>query len=786
MKLTHKLWAKILAVILCIVTSMVGALSAIGILVMYNYGFYGDIGSATEDSLENSFLNYHDYGYYDVSQVYEELAFHMDSWQLFCDREELVEMLAEYIKEYYPLGESRYGIRICDANDETLFSSVEDGDAIYDMQKQQYQRILCSSLQQFLDWYGWSEYYTEYYGDSSYFDDDLQQETEEAGTEAYNGSSGGISADTAVEPGTSIQGYGVRSFELCKGQFAYPVYKSDYLQMFYMDMTDAREMLGEERIMEMLADGQAYVYTYNLRKDITEKVGTKEALESSSKSTKLVMTNLYSQLPENERVINVMIYLDKNQVLADYGQDFKFYSQIYEWRYTIIALLVVCVTVFLAAFIFMLFACGHTGETDEIHLNVIDRIPTDLYLVMMFIIGLVMASFFYGYGYSTPVSLCAAYIVFLLIFAVTLSCTTRLKARVFWSGSFIGRLCGWIGKWTGVIVGGLPLIWKGGIAVVFVFLINMVVWFDVGDYYEGGAVLIGLSVNLLLLISALIFMVGYKKIEAAAEKMAAGNLDYQIDTMKLHGGLRHQGENMNRIGSNLEGAVAEQMKSERMKTELITNVSHDIKTPLTSIINYVDLLKKEEMPSDTAKQYLEVIDRQSARLKKLIVDLIEASKASTGNIEVNPVPTDVNELLVQTTAEYEQKMEQKNLEMVLNLLPETGIILADGRHIWRVLDNLLNNAYKYSLESTRIYIDLLRTDGQIVISVKNISSDKLNISTEELMERFVRGDSSRNTEGSGLGLSIARSLTELQGGTFSLEIDGDLFKCVLMFPEIGR
>jgi signal transduction histidine kinase len=190
------------------------------------------------------------------------------------------------------------------------------------------------------------------------------------------------------------------------------------------------------------------------------------------------------------------------------------------------------------------------------------------------------------------------------------------------------------------------------------------------------------------------------------------------------------------------------------------------------------------MPDDTARQYLEVIDRQSARLKKLIVDLIEASKASTGNIEVNPVPTDVNELLLQTTGEYEQKAGEKNLELVVNLLPETGTILADGRHIWRVLDNLLGNAVKYAMEGTRIYVDCLRVEGQIAISIKNISSAKLNISTEELKERFVRGDSSRNTEGSGLGLSIAESLTALQGGTLSLEIDGDLFKCVLLFPEI--
>lgn len=770
MKLTHKLWVKILAVVLCVVSSFVGALSMIGIMIMGNYGFYNDVGSMSEESLENSFLNYWDYGYYDVNMVYEDLAYYMDSWQLFYNKEELQKMLAEYIEEYYPAGESRYGIRVFGENDETLFSSVEEGDAIYNMQNQQYQRILCSSLQQFLDRYGYNDYYTEYYGDNS----------EEY--EGYYDGSIHIFPEISDKQDISIQGYGVRSFDVYKGEFAYQVYKSDYLQMFYMDMIDACEMLGKEQIMEMLGTDQAYVYSYNLRTNLTESISTQEDIENLVKSTKLVMTNLYSRLSENERVIGFMIYLNRDQVFADYGDEYKVYSQIYEWRYMIIALLAVCAFVFLSAFVFLLFACGHSGDTDEIHLNVIDRIPTDLYLLIMLMTGVVIICS--GFYYSEVAAFIAVYSSFLLGFCTILSCTTRLKARVFWSGSLIGRLCGWIGKWLGVIMEGLPLIWKGSIGAILVFLINVVVWFDAADYYYDNFIAFGFLLNLIALIFALVFMAGYKKIEKAAKKMAEGNLGYQLDTARLYGSLRRQGEAMNQIGSNLEGAVAEQMKSERMRTELITNVSHDIKTPLTSIINYVDLLKKEEIPGDTAKQYLEVIDRQSARLKKLIVDLIEASKASTGNIEVNPVPTDVNELLVQTTAEYEQKMEQKNLEMVLNLLPETGIILADGRHIWRVLDNLLGNAYKYSMEGTRIYIDLLRADGQIVISVKNISNTRLNISTDELMERFVRGDSSRNTEGSGLGLSIARSLTELQGGTFTLEIDGDLFKCVLLFPEI--
>ena len=226
------------------------------------------------------------------------------------------------------------------------------------------------------------------------------------------------------------------------------------------------------------------------------------------------------------------------------------------------------------------------------------------------------------------------------------------------------------------------------------------------------------------------------------------------------------------------------MKSERMRTELITNVSHDIKTPLTSIINYVDLLKKEGVDSENAPEYLEVIDRQSARLRKLTEDLIEASKASTGNITVNAERTDVNVLLSQANGEYQSKLAARDITTVLSLSETSLFILADGRLLWRVFDNLLGNINKYAQSGTRVYLSSEHDrDGKVRITFRNISHAPLNISGDELMERFVRGDASRNTEGSGLGLSIARSLVELQGGTFDIEIDGDLFKAILTFPS---
>ena len=225
------------------------------------------------------------------------------------------------------------------------------------------------------------------------------------------------------------------------------------------------------------------------------------------------------------------------------------------------------------------------------------------------------------------------------------------------------------------------------------------------------------------------------------------------------------------------------MKSERFKAELITNVSHDLKTPLTSIINYVNLLKSTQQTDPKAQEYIEVLDRKSQRLKKLTEDLVEASKASTGALSVNRERIGMSQLLSQALGEYEEKLEERRLTVVCTEPEGESYVYADGRHLWRVIDNLLGNCAKYALEGTRIYIELIRGKGSVTLAIKNVSREALNIPAERLMERFVRGDTSRTTEGSGLGLSIARSLTELQGGTFELAVDGDLFKAVVTLPQ---
>lgn len=245
--------------------------------------------------------------------------------------------------------------------------------------------------------------------------------------------------------------------------------------------------------------------------------------------------------------------------------------------------------------------------------------------------------------------------------------------------------------------------------------------------------------------------------------------------------FKSHAENLNSIGDGLSKEVAQRMKSERLKTELITNVSHDIKTPLTSIINYVDLLQKAATDEER-NEYLAVLDRQSHRLKKLTEDLVEASKASTGNMSVSLAPTNTQEIINQSFGEYSAKLEAGRLNTVINTPEPAPVVMADGRLLWRVIDNLFNNVVKYALPETRVYVDVRVEGSEAVISMKNISRAALNVSADELMERFVRGDASRSTEGSGLGLNIAKSLTELQHGEFSISTDGDLFKAEIRLP----
>lgn len=262
-----------------------------------------------------------------------------------------------------------------------------------------------------------------------------------------------------------------------------------------------------------------------------------------------------------------------------------------------------------------------------------------------------------------------------------------------------------------------------------------------------------------------------------------GEVDYKLDTTALHGTNKEMADAVNNIGEGIRKAVKTSMKDEQMKTDLITNVSHDIKTPLTSIISYVDLLKRLKIEEEPARSYIDILDTKSQRLKQLTDDLVEASKISSGNIELNREPLNLTELLNQSLGEFSEKLEDKRLQVIFAGSEVPAHIYADSRRMWRIMENLFNNICKYAMEGTRVYIDLVTENGMVELSIKNISERQMNIRADELTERFIRGDASRTTEGSGLGLSIARSLTEVQGGIFAIHLDGDLFKVVLSFPE---
>jgi signal transduction histidine kinase len=456
-----------------------------------------------------------------------------------------------------------------------------------------------------------------------------------------------------------------------------------------------------------------------------------------------------------------------------------------------IALSIIGIILFFALLVFLITSAGHRRDSDQIVLNKSDKIPFDLFSLLLFVFGVLQGEIYNIYGsIRTETTVIIGIFVildFLLLLWYVLSIASRIKAGtllrntlVFMVLKLFWRCVCAIGRGIRSLFIFLPYIWKTILVTAGLSLMILVTAIESSEI-------------LLLWLIALIVVVPYvlratislQKLHQGAKKIAAGNLDITIDTRYMPGNFKRFAESLNSIQNGLSQAVEERLKSERFKTELITNVSHDIKTPLTSIINYVSLIKQEELPTDKLRDYVAVLDRQSLRLKKMTDDLVEASKASTGNLAVNLSPTDVGVLLTQTAGEYSERLEELGLQLVIQQPDEPAMIMADGRHLWRIFDNLLSNICKYAQPSTRVYLTLEMYKNKVIITFRNVSKSQLNISSEELMERFVQGDSSRNTEGSGLGLSIARSLVELQKGMMNLIIDGDLFKVVLVFARLN-
>lgn len=463
---------------------------------------------------------------------------------------------------------------------------------------------------------------------------------------------------------------------------------------------------------------------------------------------------------------------------------------LYGIRYTIYIIMALAFVLGLISFVTLMNVTGRRTGSTELYTGPLYGIPADLLTVIIGTCWLVMSMAVLSMVNSNIADFMLAGGLVLIIgntfLGYCMSIAARVKGKTLWKNTLIYKglyLLKKICKGSLYILMEIPVIWK---VILGAGILSFLEFFGIiaFSYDTGNLVAFWFFEKVLVLPIIFYGALMIKKLQKGAAALAEGELAYQIDTKPMRGDFKKQGEDLNSIASGMSLAVEKQLKSERMKTELITNVSHDIKTPLTSIINYADLIGKEPCENEKITEYAEVLVRQSVRLKRLIEDLVEASKASTGNLEVCLQPCDASVFLIQADGEYEEKLQKADLTLVVQQ-PDSEIrILADGRRMWRVFDNLMNNICKYAQPGTRVYLILEEKEKKAVITFKNTSRDALNISEEELMERFVRGDSSRNTEGNGLGLSIARSLTELQKGTLSIKIDGDLFKAVLEFQVI--
>ena len=472
-----------------------------------------------------------------------------------------------------------------------------------------------------------------------------------------------------------------------------------------------------------------------------------------------------------EYKVNVSIY----NFIANVGS-----MPVYAMSYSILILFIIGV--------YLIWSIGHKNNKEGIYLSNFDRFSYEI----IFVVGCIVIATFTLIGkeclvnaniYTLVIGLIAYLICYISCAVIGITTIKRIKARSFIKTTLTYKICKWIKEKIKEVSN--LILWNKEITtkliIYYIAFLLISLFLIITSAATAFCVILLLIFWSLVLYAILNYTKQLNSIKQQLKCIYEGKEDIRIDTANLEKNLKEMAEYINSLSTGLTKAVEESLKSERMKTQLITNVSHDIKTPLTSIINYVDLLKKEEMPNEKAKEYLEILDSKSQRLKRLTEDLVEASKTTSGNIKLNIESINLKELIKQISGEFEDKFNEKNLELILQIPKEKVNIKADSRYLYRVIENMYTNIIKYALEGSRVYIDIIKNKDKVEIQLKNISKAKLNISTEELMQRFVRGDTSRNTEGSGLGLSIAESLTKLQGGNFNIYLDGDLFKVVIEF-----
>lgn len=509
-------------------------------------------------------------------------------------------------------------------------------------------------------------------------------------------------------------------------------------------------------------------------------------------------------IQENNQRVYKRAYLEDFTIYSTYSEDFNennymnfylsFLNAVKDYQMLIYLSIPSLLIVLMLIAIFLINSIGYKKDSKEIEVTDFDRIPIELLILVCFImfgISLIIideVQFSIQTITNNVIIIASLYILnAILIEANLITIIKRIKAKQFVKTSFAGRII--IKVWKFIkkffefmkvkfikiktsISENIDITWKVIFAVILYFIITIVLLLLLGH--------IGLAIPLVLLgyILYVILMEinSFKKLEKGLKNIYEGDNRTKLNSEDFTTAFKKVVEYVNDISNGFENAVEESLKSERLKTELITNVSHDIKTPLTSIINYVDLLKSENIENEKAKEYISILDNKGQRLKKLIEDLVEASKASSGSVKLKLETINIIELIKQAMGEFEDRFAQKKLEIISELPKNNVQVNADSRYMYRVIENLFSNISKYALESSRVYIDAKVIAKKVKIEIKNISKERLNITEEELMQRFVRGDKSRNTEGNGLGLAIARSLTNLQGGKLVCKIDGDLFK----------
>lgn len=620
----------------------------------------------------------------------------------------------------------------------------------------------------------------------------------------------GVSLKDEVEEGYFIDEYGYE-IDPVEDTDRMPIYVQDGEYKIYYQTNHTKK-----KFIYLLVNEEAKIAYTNIQQ--TSKTNTIEKLKQE-----IISNNKYWSISNNQIQTNIERLSEENivrnedlQKISEFSMNKQYYTafdetvqnidsssditlnralynqtkSLYKYSYSTLIISIIIGSIEL---IYLIYSLGYVKNKEEIYLSWLDKIPLEIlffgYCLLFFVEAALLVMCLSVI--SVDVNLCVMLIMLVGYFSVLSALygagtlLKRIKAHTFFKNSITYRILKWlVQKYKNVknIISSNKNL-GGKIALYFIGIVTVSIL--IGLIFKEFGILLDIVFWIWCYYKIMKEVDKFKQIHDATEKIYKGDTNIKLDESLYTGVLKELAIYINDIAGGFSNAIKESLKSERLKTELITNVSHDIKTPLTSIINYVDLLKQENIQNEKAKEYIEVLDNKSQRLKKLIEDLVEASKASSGNIKINKEVLNVKELLNQVTGEFEDKFNSRGLNIISKLPEKTVYIKADSRYLYRVLENIYSNVAKYAEENTRVYIDcILEEENTVAIYVKNISKDELNISADELMQRFVRGDKSRNTEGSGLGLSIAKSLTELQDGTFNIYLDGDLFKVAIKFKRV--